>query len=185
LLPELHSVGWCSVGADITALRTSWVPRSKNRPLGISDAIGCDTQMASSVTANLLDDGVVDTLESVGVRSGIHTSASINASDSAQILRAALREACQQMRVTRDDGNRLQKYEWPGDVRELRNVIERAVILSKSPPSRCTPTPRYDGRSPMEWRRLVSRRMSRKARNGERAPPRRRCASRIGMDCAP
>jgi hypothetical protein len=63
--------------------------------------------MASSVTANLLDDGVVDTLESVGVRSGIHTSASINASDSAQILRAALREACQQMRVTRDDGNRL------------------------------------------------------------------------------
>src|SRR6476660_708263 len=36
--------------------------------------------------------------------------------------RAALREACQQTRVTHDDGNRLQQYEWPG-IRELRRDI--------------------------------------------------------------
>jgi hypothetical protein len=35
--------------------------------------------MPSSVKANLLDDGVVDTLVSVGVTSGVHTSVSINA----------------------------------------------------------------------------------------------------------
>jgi hypothetical protein len=38
---------------------------------------------ASSVKANLLDDGVVDTLGSVGATSGVHTCASINALDSA------------------------------------------------------------------------------------------------------
>jgi hypothetical protein len=32
----------------------------------MSVSILCDTQMPSSVTANLLDDGVVDTLGSVG-----------------------------------------------------------------------------------------------------------------------
>src|SRR6202521_3960586 len=45
-------------------------------PLRVSGSIGCDTQMASSVKANLLDDGVVDTLVSVGAKSGVHTSAS-------------------------------------------------------------------------------------------------------------
>jgi hypothetical protein len=34
-----------------------------------SDSIGCDTQMPSSVGPNLLDDGVVDTLGSVGEKS--------------------------------------------------------------------------------------------------------------------
>jgi hypothetical protein len=38
------------------------------------------------VKANLLDDGVVDTLGSVGATSGVHTSVSINASDSANPL---------------------------------------------------------------------------------------------------
>jgi hypothetical protein len=37
------------------------------------------------VKANLLDDGVVDTLVSVGATSGVHTCVSINASDSARI----------------------------------------------------------------------------------------------------
>jgi DNA-binding NtrC family response regulator len=34
------------------------------------------------------------------------------------------------------DKNSLQalcRYDWPGNIRELRNVIERAVILAKSP----------------------------------------------------
>jgi transcriptional regulator with GAF, ATPase, and Fis domain len=34
-------------------------------------------------------------------------------------------------RMTDEDGRRLQGYEWPGNIRELQNVIERAVILSK------------------------------------------------------
>jgi hypothetical protein len=37
--------------------------------LRISDAIGCDTQMPSSVNANLLHDGIVDTFVSVGATS--------------------------------------------------------------------------------------------------------------------
>jgi hypothetical protein len=44
----------------------------------------CDTQMPSSVKANLLDDGIADTLGSVGATSGVHTDVSINASDSAR-----------------------------------------------------------------------------------------------------
>jgi transcriptional regulator with GAF, ATPase, and Fis domain len=33
--------------------------------------------------------------------------------------------------LTQDDARRLQQYDWPGNIRELQNVIERAVILSK------------------------------------------------------
>jgi DNA-binding NtrC family response regulator len=33
--------------------------------------------------------------------------------------------------LTQADAARLQQYDWPGNIRELRNVIERAVILSK------------------------------------------------------
>ena len=33
--------------------------------------------------------------------------------------------------LTRADAALLQQYDWPGDIRELQNVIERAVILSK------------------------------------------------------
>src|SRR4030081_2715892 len=69
-------------------------------------------------------------------------------------LRAALREPCQQMRVTHDDGNRLQEYERPGNIGELRNVIEHAVILSNCASLR-RQIPRYDGRAPVEWRRLA------------------------------
>ena len=29
--------------------------------------------------------------------------------------------------------NRLVRYDWPGNIRELQNVIERAVILSSGP----------------------------------------------------
>jgi transcriptional regulator with GAF, ATPase, and Fis domain len=33
--------------------------------------------------------------------------------------------------LTEADAARLQQYEWPGNIRELKNIIERAVILSK------------------------------------------------------
>jgi transcriptional regulator with GAF, ATPase, and Fis domain len=33
--------------------------------------------------------------------------------------------------LTHSDAARLQQYDWPGNIRELQNVIERAVILSK------------------------------------------------------
>jgi transcriptional regulator with GAF, ATPase, and Fis domain len=35
------------------------------------------------------------------------------------------------VRLTRADVERLQAYDWPGNIRELQNVIERAVILSQ------------------------------------------------------
>jgi formate hydrogenlyase transcriptional activator len=35
------------------------------------------------------------------------------------------------LRLTKEDGERLQRYEWPGNIRELQHVIQRAVILSK------------------------------------------------------
>jgi transcriptional regulator with GAF, ATPase, and Fis domain len=33
--------------------------------------------------------------------------------------------------LTQADAARLQEYDWPGNIRELQNVVERAVILSK------------------------------------------------------
>jgi DNA-binding NtrC family response regulator len=38
---------------------------------------------------------------------------------------------CSKPRVTRAAIAKLQNYHWPGNIRELRNVIERAIILSR------------------------------------------------------
>ncbi len=38
---------------------------------------------------------------------------------------------CAKPRLTRAAVTKLQNYEWPGNIRELRNVIERAVILAR------------------------------------------------------
>ena len=38
---------------------------------------------------------------------------------------------CAKPRLTRAGIIRLQGYDWPGNIRELRNVIERAVILAR------------------------------------------------------
>jgi transcriptional regulator with GAF, ATPase, and Fis domain len=48
----------------------------------------------------------------------------------------AITEVSKRLRIqspalTHADVVRLQQYEWPGNIRELKNVIERAVILSK------------------------------------------------------
>ena len=40
------------------------------------------------------------------------------------------------MRLTEDAADILATYDWPGNIRELQNVIERAVILSQSGPLR-------------------------------------------------
>ncbi|MBU6401783.1 MAG: sigma 54-interacting transcriptional regulator [Verrucomicrobia bacterium] len=39
--------------------------------------------------------------------------------------------ACPEPRLTRAGALRLEGYDWPGNIRELRNVIERAVILAR------------------------------------------------------
>jgi transcriptional regulator with GAF, ATPase, and Fis domain len=41
---------------------------------------------------------------------------------------------CPKPRLTRAALTRLQLYDWPGNIRELRNVIERAVILARGGP---------------------------------------------------
>ncbi len=41
---------------------------------------------------------------------------------------------CPKPKLTRAAVNRLQHYDWPGNIRELRNVIERAVILARGGP---------------------------------------------------
>jgi len=48
----------------------------------------------------------------------------------------AIAEVSKRLRIpaptlTQADAARLQQYEWPGNIRELENVIQRAVILSK------------------------------------------------------
>lgn len=47
-----------------------------------------------------------------------------------------LQEACNDfgrkpLKLTRSQGEEILAYDWPGNVREMKNVIERAVILSK------------------------------------------------------
>jgi transcriptional regulator with GAF, ATPase, and Fis domain len=41
---------------------------------------------------------------------------------------------CPKPRLTRAAVAQLQNYDWPGNIRELRNVIERAVILARGGP---------------------------------------------------
>jgi transcriptional regulator with GAF, ATPase, and Fis domain len=41
---------------------------------------------------------------------------------------------CAKPRLTRAAVTRLQNYDWPGNIRELRNIIERAVILARGGP---------------------------------------------------
>jgi hydrogenase-4 transcriptional activator len=53
---------------------------------------------------------------------------------------------CAKPRLTRAGIIELQSYDWPGNIRELRNVIERSVILSRGktlefdPPTQQTQT---------------------------------------------
>jgi transcriptional regulator with GAF, ATPase, and Fis domain len=39
---------------------------------------------------------------------------------------------CPKLRLTRAAVAKLENYHWPGNIRELRNVIERAIIISRS-----------------------------------------------------
>src|SRR4029077_13952103 len=48
-----------------------------------------------------------------------------------------VRRFCEQLnlpsrKLTRGDVQTLERYDWPGNIRELQNVIERALILSRS-----------------------------------------------------
>src|SRR5471032_1075654 len=55
---------------------------------------------------------------------------------------------CSKPRLTRAGIAKLQSYDWPGNIRELRNVIERAVIIARGgvldfdlPSTRTSPAP--------------------------------------------
>lgn len=57
--------------------------------------------------------------------------------DIVQLASHFLERACQDfghhpLTLSRQQVNLLKKYNWPGNIRELKNVIERAVILSQS-----------------------------------------------------
>ena len=61
---------------------------------------------------------------------------------------------CPKPRLTRAAIAKLQNYDWPGNIRELRNVIERAVIISRGgaldfdlPASESALVPRPTGRA--------------------------------------
>ena len=47
------------------------------------------------------------------------------------VQQAAKRSNVGSPRLTRDNVQELMRYSWPGNIRELQNVIERAVILSR------------------------------------------------------
>jgi transcriptional regulator with GAF, ATPase, and Fis domain len=47
------------------------------------------------------------------------------------VQRACARLNCPQVRITARQVQLLQRYHWPGNIRELQNVIERAVILAR------------------------------------------------------
>ena len=47
------------------------------------------------------------------------------------IAEVSKRLRIQEPTLTQADAARLQQYDWPGNIRELENVIQRAVILSK------------------------------------------------------
>ena len=64
---------------------------------------------------------------------------------------------CAKPRLTRAGVDQLERYDWPGNIRELRNVIERAVILARGgslefdlpngdpAPETCAVAPRDEG----------------------------------------
>jgi|HubBroStandDraft_6_1064221.scaffolds.fasta_scaffold30216_2 DNA-binding NtrC family response regulator len=50
----------------------------------------------------------------------------------AHFVELAVKElGCQRPRLTRAGVDKLQSYDWPGNIRELRNVIERATIFAR------------------------------------------------------
>jgi formate hydrogenlyase transcriptional activator len=55
--------------------------------------------------------------------------------------RYAERMSKQVSRISRDAMDALQRYPWPGNIRELQNLIERAVILTKSDVLQIPPLP--------------------------------------------
>jgi PAS domain S-box-containing protein len=56
--------------------------------------------------------------------------------DIVQLAQHFMEQACRDfgralLTLTRDQADHLRAYQWPGNIRELKNVIERAVILSQ------------------------------------------------------
>jgi formate hydrogenlyase transcriptional activator len=60
----------------------------------------------------------------------------------------------------------LTNYNWPGNIRELQNVIERSVVLSSGPELRVAMTPEFGGQPAIP---VPERRISNAEDAGERA----------------
>jgi transcriptional regulator with GAF, ATPase, and Fis domain len=82
----------------------------------------------------------------------------------AHFVELSLRElGCPRPRLTQAGIEALQSYDWPGNIRELRNVIERSVIFARGgvlefdlpvmdPSAALTPAaPRVGGRADLEF----------------------------------
>ena len=95
-------------------------------PSRIFDSIGCGPQMSSSVKANYWT-MVSSILWDQCATSGVHTSVSTNAQRT-HPLAQLFEKLVNKHSATHGDGNRLRQYEWPCNIRELRNVIEAAII---------------------------------------------------------
>ena len=77
---------------------------------------------------------------------------------------------CAKPRLTRAGIIQLQSYDWPGNIRELRNVIERAVIISRG------------GRWTSICRRQKPRWFQRAGRHGQRATSNRNFSPRLNCN---
>jgi len=85
------------------------------------------------------------------------------ASDIAILVQDLIKKHAQQLgREVRAASNevleRFRKYEWPGNIRELENVVERAVILAKGPQVSLPDLP--DHLSPDGWPDLIKNSLS-------------------------
>src|ERR1051325_1208079 len=86
---------------------------------------------------------------------------------------------CAKPRLTRAAVEKLQNYDWPGNIRELRNVIERSVILARggaldfdlptttqpTPSSRSAPTMQATPGAPNQPRFLTEAELQRRERD--------------------
>src|SRR6185436_10178698 len=63
-----------------------------------------------------------------------------------ELARLFVKQACQEsgrppLTLSQEVGETLEAYSWPGNIRELKNVMERAVVLTDGPEIGCAQLP--------------------------------------------